>query len=135
MYAKNCTAEDLQNAAGLRWKISKVQDKGSKGLMFTLRHFNSSNSKYFRGMAMTPDIFTGKARRTNSLCLHEHYRYFERLFAIAPDAEIHSSWYGKIVHTKDTLHDNYEKMRYKIVRRWDMLELDDCCNCSEEDKP
>lgn len=133
MYAKNCTREDLENAAGLRWRI-KIEDRGSKGLMFTLTHYDSSNSKYFRGMRQIPDL-DGKRRRSNYLCLHEHYRYFERLFAIAPSAVVSASRMGRVTHTKETLHDNYENMRYQVVRQWDNLVADDCCNCGEEDKP
>lgn len=137
MYAKNCTREDLQNAAGLKWKISDIEDRGSKGLMFTLRHFNTSTSKYDHGMKMTPKLDGSPGRRTNSLCLHEHYRFFERLFEIAPDAVVYTGRLRKkpVVHTKETLDDNYEELRYMTVRLWDGLLLDDCCNCSEEWKP
>lgn len=135
MYAKNCTKTDLENAAGLRWRISKIEDRGSKGLMFTLRHFNASNAKEFQGMNRTPNIDGSPGRRTSSLCIHAHYEFFVRLFDINPNAEIHSNWYGKIIHTRTTLHDNYEKMRYKTIRMYDNLLLDDCCNCPEEVKP
>ena len=136
MYAKNCTREDLQNAAGLHWKI-EIDERGSKGLMFTLRHFHTSNSKYDHGMKMTPHWDGTPGRRTNALCLHEHYRFFERLFAIAPPAVVTSHRLRKkpVVHTKETLHDNYEELRYMTVRPIDGLMLDDCCNCSEEWKP
>lgn len=134
MYAKNCTKSDLENAAGLCWKI-QIDDRGSKGLMFTLRHFQSSNEKYTQGMVMYPELDGSPGRRTNSLCLHAHYRFFERLFEIAPDAEVHASRMGKIVHTKETLHDNYENMRTEVVRLYDGLLRDDCCNCPEEVKP
>jgi hypothetical protein len=133
MYAKNCTQADLENAAGLRWRIN-IEDRGSKGLMFTLRHYNSSNEKYIRGMKRTPNLDGSPGRRTNSLCLHEHYRYFRRLFLIAPDAIVESSYFGKIRHTADTLDENYENMRYIMLRQWDGLMLDDCCNCSDEVK-
>lgn len=136
MYAKNCTKTDLENAAGLKWKI-QIDDRGSKGLMFTLRHFHASNSKYDHGMVRYPQLDGSPGRRTNALCLHEHYRFFERLFKIAPDAIVTSGRLCKkpVVHTKETLHDNYEELRYMTVRQIDGLMLDDCCNCSEEWKP
>jgi hypothetical protein len=134
MYAKHCTKADLENAAGLDWKI-QVEDRGSKGLMFTLRHFDSSNSKYDHGMKVTPGWDGSPGRKTSSLCLHEHYRYFERLFTIAPDAVVTSSRLGKVTHTRTTLHENYRDMQGWVMRRIDGLLLDDCCNCPQEWKP
>lgn len=137
MYAKNCTIADLENAAGLRWKLNRCEYTSTKQnrIIFTLRHFDSSNSKEFEGMKRTPHWNGSPGRRTNSLCIHAHYRFFERLFDIAPDAIIESSWHGKIVHTRSTLHENYEYMRYRTVRMIDGLLADDCCNCPEEVKP
>ena len=135
MIAKNCTFADLCNAAGLLWRIEitvipKPRLK-TEHYRFTLRHFAASNNKYIRGMQLGHN-----GRKTNALCIHAHYRFFERLFKIAPDAVVTSTRLGKMTHTKDTLHENYERLRNQYTNPYYAHTLrDDTCNCSWEDKP
>lgn len=138
MYATNCTVTDLERAAGLRWKLVNVEVT-DKHIRFSLRHYDASNAKYFQGMAGYPELGTTDdiRRKSNNLCLHAHYEYFARLFTIAPDAVIKANdrSHGRVTHTAKTLYDNYTKMRNQVMRTYDNLLRDDCCNCPTEVKP
>lgn len=128
MYARNCTREQLITAAN---NVNVLIDPEIHGKNWRFRIAMPKGHDEYRKLSRQID---GHTRRTSSVCLHGHYVFFKELFEIAPDAIVESSWYGKIKHTKETLDDNYQNMRWITIRQWDGLIADDECNCTEEMK-
>jgi hypothetical protein len=129
MYAKNIELASLTEAASqYGFQLNAEPDPTKKDpsrIKFTLRL--GSNTKY-RHISRS---WSGD-RKTNSVCLHGHYHFFKTCFAFATDAEFESSWYGKIVHTADTLEDNYERMRWiQVGSQVAPCSLQDSCDCGE----
>jgi hypothetical protein len=129
MYANNCTNWQLKQAAINCGFDITIENRFPKGWMFTIKH--PTGDDFYRKMSTQLE---GKKRRCGGVCLHGHYHYFRELFLHAPDAEILSSWYGKIIHTEDTLEDNYIQMMEMVIRKYDQLTLDNECNCTEDMK-
>lgn len=126
MYAKNIGLPLLYEAASkYGFELNSTVEEERNRIKFTLRR--GSNTKY-RHISRS---WSGD-RKTSSVCLHGHYHFFKTCFAYVAEAQFESSWYGKIVHTNDTLDENYNSMRsIQCGSQVNPVQLDDCCDCGE----
>jgi hypothetical protein len=126
MYAKNIELPSMiEAAAQYGFQLNATPEPDRDRIKFTLR---IGHNVLYRHISRG---WSGN-RRTRSVCLHGHYHFFKTCFAFATDAEFSSSWYGKIVHTADTLDDNYDRMRgLQVGSQIYPVMLDDCCDCGE----
>lgn len=124
MYAKNIELASMVESAS-KFGFQLNTEVEAKRIKFTLRR--GSNTKYQK----VSRSFHGD-RKTGSVCLHGHYHFFKECFQFAPQASFESAWYGKIVHTADTLEDNYDRMRdFEVGSQVYPVLLNDCCDCGE----
>ncbi len=147
MYAKGTTLETLQAVANeLDMELNETDsDNGRNRIKFTIR-LKPGNLRFAK-MSPNPDgdisfstmtVEQWKWRRAGrSVCFHGHYAFFHRLFELSPNASVESSWYGKIVHTKETLRENAQKMGQTPLGNpgniYHVFQVRETCKCLEDD--
>lgn len=119
MYARNTDLDTLATVANeLDMDLLETRNEGNR-IKFTIRlkpgvskfqkmNLRPSDIEWIAGEPIIPQWKMKKAGR--AVCFHGHYAFFHRLFELSPDASVESSWYGKIIHTKETLMENAQKL-------------------------
>ena len=113
MYAKNVTTAlifEAAKAVGLNAVATHEVER--ERVRFTLK---CPHNKH-RYASRTPQ-FHGEWRRTSNVCFHGHYAFFEKLFNVAPEAIVTSTWYGDVTYTAGTFAHNANNLGNKPLGR------------------